>query len=195
MGHRTLSLSQVPPPDRGPWWLRPPTPPRGKSLGQVLWRHNLANPWAGSTCRVEVRVQIIPGGSRARTDHQLEGEPSPWRRSTASSHRTSPNGSAEVHADRKLAARGWRGSGPCGRRGRAPRCRRWAWHSTHPGDPLRPCGKEVSSPGHWAAVSRGLGPGVTENGWGHEVFRYRARAEEPCSVAAAQTETSPERAS
>lgn len=57
----------------------------------------------------------------------------------------------------------------------------------------RPLGRCVQRPGPGAGW--GLGPGVTENGWGHEVFRYRARAEEPRSVAAAQTETSPERAS
>lgn len=40
--------------------------PRCKSLGQALWRHNLANPWAGSTCRVEVWVQLIPGKGEDR---------------------------------------------------------------------------------------------------------------------------------
>lgn len=49
----------------------------------------------------------------------------------------------------------------------------------------RPLGRCVQRPGPGAGW--GLGPGVTENGWGHKVFRYRARAEEPRSVAAAQT--------
>lgn len=140
MSHRTLSLSPVPappPPDSRP--LEASTPhrtPRGKSLGPALWRHNLANPWVGSTCGAEVRVQLIPG----------KGEDRP----------------PTVTVDCLLPQDKCKQLGRGARRGRAPAMRPGPGGPNAPArtprTPAGPTARKVSSLGHWAAASRGPGP-------------------------------------